>query len=112
MARAFCYSSFFVAAVGASTSTRWPWPRCCWPPGALARTAWPPPVVPVAGLVLFAAASRLACGLAPTWAILIAARAVQGLGAAAMFATTTALLFDPHVLGRSTGGSRSASGAR
>ncbi|GAB2600983.1 MFS transporter [Streptomyces capparidis] len=45
----------------------------------------------VAGLVLFAASS-LACGLAPGPGVLIAARAVQGVGAAAMFATTFALL--------------------
>jgi MFS family permease len=45
----------------------------------------------VAGLVTFAAAS-LACGLAPETGVLIAARTVQGLGAAAMFATTFALL--------------------
>lgn len=43
------------------------------------------------GLVLFAAAS-LACGLATGPAALIAFRAVQGLGGAAMFATTMALL--------------------
>jgi EmrB/QacA subfamily drug resistance transporter len=43
------------------------------------------------GLVLFALAS-LTCGLAPNVALLIAARAVQGLGAAAMFATTMALI--------------------
>ncbi|MFG2138816.1 MFS transporter [Streptomyces sp. NPDC048650] len=45
----------------------------------------------VAGLALFALAS-LACGLAPGAAVLIAARAVQGIGAAAMFATNTPLL--------------------
>ncbi len=45
----------------------------------------------VAGLVLFAVSS-LACGLAPDAGALIAARAVQGVGAAAMFATTFALL--------------------
>ncbi len=45
----------------------------------------------IVGLVVFAGAS-LACGLAPNVGILIAARAVQGVGAAAMFATTTALL--------------------
>ncbi|MCO5999634.1 MFS transporter [Actinoallomurus rhizosphaericola] len=45
----------------------------------------------VAGLVLFAAAS-LACGLAPNAATLIAARGVQGVGGAAMFTTTLALL--------------------
>lgn len=44
-----------------------------------------------AGLILFAAAS-LGCALAPTAGLLIAARAVQGAGAAAMFATNTALL--------------------
>jgi EmrB/QacA subfamily drug resistance transporter len=45
----------------------------------------------VGGLILFALAS-LACGLAPGAGALIAARAVQGLGAAAMFTSTTALL--------------------
>ncbi|GIJ44293.1 MFS transporter [Virgisporangium aliadipatigenens] len=45
----------------------------------------------VAGLLFFALAS-LACGLAPNAATLIAARAAQGLGGAAMFATTMALL--------------------
>lgn len=43
------------------------------------------------GLALFALSS-LACGLAPNVEVLIAARTVQGLGAAAMFATTFALL--------------------
>lgn len=45
----------------------------------------------VAGLALFALAS-LACGLAPDASVLIAARTVQGVGAAAMFATNTPLL--------------------
>ena len=45
----------------------------------------------VAGLVVFAGSS-LACGLAPSAGTLVAARAVQGAGAAAMFATTMALL--------------------
>ncbi|MDV9176250.1 MFS transporter, partial [Streptomyces sp. W16] len=45
----------------------------------------------VAGLGLFAAAS-LVCGLAPDPALLIAARGVQGIGGAAMLATTMALL--------------------
>ncbi|MDN3351021.1 MFS transporter [Actinomadura sp. DC4] len=45
----------------------------------------------VAGLVLFAAAS-LACGLAPNAGVLIAARGVQGVGGAAMFTTTLALI--------------------
>jgi EmrB/QacA subfamily drug resistance transporter len=44
-----------------------------------------------AGLILFASAS-LCCALAPTAGLLIAARAVQGVGAAAMFATNAALL--------------------
>ena len=43
------------------------------------------------GLVLFAAAS-LASGLAPSAGFLIAARGVQGLGGAIMFATTIALI--------------------
>src|SRR4051812_7857633 len=45
----------------------------------------------IAGLALFAAAS-LTCGIAPNPDTLIAARTVQGIGAAAMFATTFALL--------------------
>ncbi|MFL6113522.1 MAG: MFS transporter, partial [Catenulispora sp.] len=45
----------------------------------------------LAGLVVFALAS-LACGLAPDAGTLIAARFVQGAGAAAMLATTIALL--------------------
>ena len=43
------------------------------------------------GLVIFAAAS-LTCGLSGNVAVLIAARGVQGLAAAAMFATTLALI--------------------
>ncbi|KUJ70229.1 multidrug MFS transporter [Streptomyces albus subsp. albus] len=43
------------------------------------------------GLAVFALSS-LACGLAPDSGVLIAARAVQGAGAAAMFATNTPLL--------------------
>ncbi|WP_212764626.1 MFS transporter [Streptomyces sp. I05A-00742] len=43
------------------------------------------------GLAVFALAS-LACGLAPDSGTLIAARGVQGIGAAAMFATNAALL--------------------
>jgi EmrB/QacA subfamily drug resistance transporter len=43
------------------------------------------------GLILFALSS-LACALAPNAGFLIAARTVQGAGAAAMFATNTALL--------------------
>lgn len=43
------------------------------------------------GLAVFAAAS-LACGLSGNAGVLIAARGVQGLGAAAMFATTMALI--------------------
>src|SRR4051794_2940959 len=45
----------------------------------------------IGGLALFAIAS-LACGVAPNVNVLIAARAVQGIGGAAMFATTFALL--------------------
>jgi EmrB/QacA subfamily drug resistance transporter len=43
------------------------------------------------GLVVFALAS-LACGLAPNAPLLIAARGIQGIGGAAMFATTIALI--------------------
>ncbi|WP_018546946.1 MFS transporter [Streptomyces sp. LaPpAH-108] len=45
----------------------------------------------VAGVVLFAAASLL-CGLAAGPGTLVAARVIQGVGAAAMFATTLPLL--------------------
>jgi EmrB/QacA subfamily drug resistance transporter len=45
----------------------------------------------VGGLALFAAASFV-CGIAPNAGALITARTVQGVGAAAMFATTFALL--------------------
>ncbi|MEU7798824.1 MFS transporter [Micromonospora arborensis] len=45
----------------------------------------------ITGLVIFAISS-LMCGLAPNTGALIAARTVQGIGAAAMFATTFALL--------------------
>ncbi|MGW2425822.1 MFS transporter [Streptomyces sp. NPDC001709] len=45
----------------------------------------------VAGLALFALAS-LACGLAPDAGFLIVARGVQGVGGAAMFVTTLALI--------------------
>ena len=47
--------------------------------------------VHVAGVALFAAASLL-CGLASGPGMLVAARALQGVGAAAMFATTLPLL--------------------
>jgi EmrB/QacA subfamily drug resistance transporter len=45
----------------------------------------------LAGVLVFAVSS-LACGLAPTMPVLIAARVVQGLAGAAMFATTLALI--------------------
>jgi EmrB/QacA subfamily drug resistance transporter len=45
----------------------------------------------IAGLGLFAVSS-MACGFAPNAGFLIAARTVQGIGGAAMFATTFALL--------------------
>jgi EmrB/QacA subfamily drug resistance transporter len=43
------------------------------------------------GLVVFIIAS-FACGVAPSQAVIVIARAVQGIGAAAMFATTIALI--------------------
>jgi EmrB/QacA subfamily drug resistance transporter len=49
----------------------------------------------VYGLGLFAVAS-VVCGLAPTAAVLIAARVVQGVGGAAMFATAPALLITSY----------------
>lgn len=47
----------------------------------------------LAGIALFTAASAL-CGLAPSLGWLVAARAVQGLGAAVMMALTMALVAD------------------
>ncbi len=55
----------------------------------------------VGGLALFAVSS-LVCGIAPNSGALVAARAVQGLGAAAMFATTFALL-NSNYTGRDRG---------
>jgi EmrB/QacA subfamily drug resistance transporter len=55
----------------------------------------------IIGLAVFAAAS-LTCGLAPNVSVLIAARGVQGVGAAAMFATTMALISNTYT-GRERG---------
>ncbi|MGW4942689.1 DHA2 family efflux MFS transporter permease subunit [Actinoplanes sp. NPDC004185] len=55
----------------------------------------------IAGLIVFALSS-LACGLAGDDGLLIAARVVQGIGAAAMFTTTFALLNSAYQ-GRSRG---------
>ncbi|WP_420211169.1 MFS transporter [Burkholderia aenigmatica] len=62
----------------------------------------------IAGLALFALAS-LACGAASTPAMLIAARALQGVGAAAMLPNSLALLndacrHDPLLRARAVGG--------
>src|SRR5436309_4407305 len=59
----------------------------------------------VAGLVLFTAAS-IACALAPTVGWLIAARTVQGAGAAAVMPTAMAMLttaFPPEQRGKALG---------
>jgi len=53
----------------------------------------------VAGLLLFAAAS-LACGLAPTGAALLGARAVQGVGAAVVSPAALALVTSARPRGR------------
>ena len=63
----------------------------------------------LAGLILFAASS-LTCGLAPNVGVLIAARGVQGLGGAAMFATTMALISSTYT-GRDRGVAFGAWGA-
>ncbi|MFD4759236.1 DHA2 family efflux MFS transporter permease subunit [Streptomyces sp. NPDC058439] len=55
----------------------------------------------LSGLIVFTAAS-LVCAIAPNAGVLIAARAVQGLGAAGMFGTTIALL-GMHYSGRERG---------
>lgn len=59
----------------------------------------------VAGLTLFTLASA-ACGFAPTLAILIGARIVQGVGGAMVFSISNALIFEafpPHERGRALG---------
>lgn len=61
------------------------------------------------GIAVFAIAS-LACGLAPNVGMLIAARCVQGVGGAAMFATTLALLHATYT-GRDRGTAFAAWGA-
>ncbi|PPJ29439.1 MFS transporter [Nocardia nova] len=63
----------------------------------------------LAGLAIFAAAS-LACGLARSSDLLVAARAVQGVGGAAMFATTLSLLHATYT-GRDRGTAFGAWGA-
>jgi EmrB/QacA subfamily drug resistance transporter len=55
----------------------------------------------VSGLALFAVSSFV-CGVAPNAGVLVGARAVQGVGAAAMFATTFALINSNYV-GRDRG---------
>ncbi|QIS13895.1 MFS transporter [Nocardia arthritidis] len=61
------------------------------------------------GLAVFALAS-LACGVADSAAILVAARALQGIGGAAMFATTLSLLHATYT-GRDRGVAFGAWGA-
>lgn len=59
----------------------------------------------LAGLMTFAAGS-LACGLAPSAGVLIAARVVQGLGAASIFPSTVAMVsmvFPPEKRGTALG---------
>ncbi len=59
----------------------------------------------IAGLTLFTLASA-ACGFAPTLAVLIAARIVQGIGGAMVFSISNALIFEafpPHERGRALG---------
>ncbi len=62
-------------------------------------------VVWIAGLIIFTASSAI-CGLAPSLGILIASRAVQGLGGALLMAISPAMLtgaFPPHERGRALG---------
>jgi MFS family permease len=62
------------------------------------------------GLVVFTAAS-LACAAAETTAALYAARAVQGLGASALFASSLALIADAFPVARDRAGAMAAYGA-
>jgi EmrB/QacA subfamily drug resistance transporter len=63
-----------------------------------------------AGMVVFTASS-LACALAPDIAFLDAARAVQGVGGAAMFATSLAIVADAFPQARERAGAMAAYGA-
>jgi EmrB/QacA subfamily drug resistance transporter len=57
------------------------------------------------GMSIFLVGS-IGCGLSPTWQLLLASRAVQGLGAAALFTTAFAViadLFPPSERGKYTG---------
>lgn len=59
----------------------------------------------LSGLALFTASS-LACGLSPSFSALVAARALQGLGAAAVMSANTALvrsIYPEQILGRGLG---------
>ncbi|WP_280269629.1 MFS transporter [Nocardia wallacei] len=76
--------------------------------GALADRIGAKPTY-LAGSAVFAVAS-LACGIAQTSAILVAARACQGIGGAAMFATTLSLLHATYT-GRDRGVAFGAWGA-
>src|SRR5271167_842984 len=62
------------------------------------------------GLIVFSAAS-LACGLAPSASLLIAARAVQGIGGAIMFAISLALIAQEFPGGRERGTAMAVYGA-
>jgi EmrB/QacA subfamily drug resistance transporter len=62
------------------------------------------------GLIVFTLAS-LACALAETIAVLDAARAVQGLGAAALYASSLAIIADAHPEPRARAAAMAAYGA-
>ena len=64
----------------------------------------------LAGLIIFSASS-LACGLAPTAALLIGARGVQGIGGAIMFAISLALIAQEFPSGRERGTAMAVYGA-
>jgi EmrB/QacA subfamily drug resistance transporter len=63
-----------------------------------------------AGLIVFTLAS-LACGMADSIAVLDAARAVQGLGAAALYSSSLAILADAHPQPRARATAMAAYGA-
>lgn len=72
--------------------------------GKLSDLAGRRPIL-LAGMIIFLVGST-GCGLSPGWEMLVAFRAVQGLGAAALFTTAMAVvadLFPPAVRGKYTG---------
>ena len=98
----------------AGCSGWWTRTRSRSPPSCSRRARWPTASAAAAcsacGLVVFTVASA-ACAAAGSIEMLDAARAVQGLGAAMLFATSLALLADAFPIERERTGALAAYGA-